>query len=190
MDNKNVVYHGSSVSGLKRLEPFQCKHDRAYVYASKHYWVVLFFAAKGQGKFDGWIDEDDDGVPTFYEARPNSFKERYSGQKAFCYQLSADTFTSKTGDPMEVVSEVGVDVLLCEEIADVGEAFDKLIREGKFKVVQYNTSEYNTEEICNEFIIKVLTRKGFFDGREFKQKDWASEYYKYLIEEYENQEQL
>ncbi len=190
MDNKNVVYHGSSLSGLKRLEPFKCKHDKPYVYASTDYWVVLFFSAKGQGKFDGWMDENDDGVPTFYEARPNSFKERYSGQKGFCYQLPADTFTDATGDPMEVVSEVGVDVLSCKEIDDVAEEFGRLIAEGKFDVVSYNTSEYNTEEKCNEYILKVLTKKGFFSGRDFKQKSWAGEYYKELIENYINQEQL
>lgn len=189
MGNGNIVYHGSSVAGLKRLEPFKCKHDKAYVYATKDYWVMLFFAAKGQGKFDGWIDVDDNGVIAFYEARPNAFKERYSGQKSYCYKLPANTFLSATGDPIEVVSEIGVDVLSCEEIKDVGLEFEKLIKKGQFKVVPYNTSEYNTEEICNEYILKVLTKKGFFEERDFKQRAWASNFYKKLISEYMSQEE-
>ena len=65
MEEKNIVYHGSSVSGLKRLEPFKCKHDKSYVYATKDYWVMLFFAEKGQGEFDGWVDEDENGIIAF-----------------------------------------------------------------------------------------------------------------------------
>ena len=162
MEKKNIVYHGSSVAGLKRLEPFKCKHDKAYVYATKDCWVMLFFAAKGQGMFDGWVDVDENGITTFYEARPNAFKERYYGQKSYCYKLPADTFTNATNDPIEVVSEVGVDILSCEEIKDVGAEFDKLIKDKKFNVVPYNTSKHNTEEICEKYIINVLTKKGYF----------------------------
>lgn len=187
MENKNIVYHGSSMAGLKRLEPFKCKHDKPYVYASKGYWVTLFFSAKGKGKYDGVLSTDDSGVPIFYEARPNSFKERYVGQSGFCYTLPADTFANATGDPIEVVSEVGVDVLSCEEIKDIGAEFEKLIAEGKFKVVKYNTSEYNTEEICNKYILKLLETRGYFEGRDVNHKDWIDEYYKNLIGDYQNQ---
>ena len=38
---ENIVYHGSTKSGLTRLEPFKCKHDKAYVYATTDYLVVL-----------------------------------------------------------------------------------------------------------------------------------------------------
>ena len=190
MDCREIVYHGSSKGGLTRLEPFQCKHDKAYVYATKDYLVMLFFAAKGQGKFDGWVGEDDNGITTFYEARPNSFKERYSGQKSYCYKLPADSFTNSTGDPIEVVSEVGVDVLSCEEIKDVGAEFEKLIKDGKFNVVLYNTSKYNTEEICEKFILKVLMKKGYFEGKDFKQKEWATNYYKDLIDKQQNKNEI
>ena len=184
MKNTKVVYHGSSMGGLERLEPFKAKHDKAYVYATDKYWVMLFFAAKGQGKFDGWIGYDWKGNPIFYETRPNSFQERYRGQKSFCYILPADSFSKATGDKTEVVSEKAVDVLSCEEIADVGAEFDKLVKDKKFRVVPYNTSKHNTEEKCNEYILKVLTDKGYFKGKDFRQKEWASEYYKDLIEEY------
>ena len=150
-----IVYHGSSIAGLKRLEPFKCKHDKAYVYATTDYLVVLHFAAKGQGMFDGWVEDDEKNIPTFYEARPNSFKERYYGKSSYCYYLPADTFTSATGDPSEVVSEVGVDVISVKEIKDVGEEFEKFIKEGKFKVIPYNTSKYNTPKKCEKYIIKI-----------------------------------
>ena len=182
------MYHGSSISGLTRLEPFKCKHDKAYVYASKDYWVILFFAAKGKGKYDGLLSVDEDGTPTFYEARPNAFKESYFGQSGYCYYLPANTFTNATGDPTEVVSEVGVDVISCKAIKDIGIEFEKLIAEGKFKVVKYNTSEYNTEEKCNEYIIKLLEKRGYFIGKDVNHKDWINEYYKDLIKDYKNQE--
>ena len=184
MKEKNIVYHGSSKPGLTRLEPFLCKHDKPYVYATTDYLVVLHFAAKGQGMFDGWSEDDENGMPTYYEARPNSFKERYYGQKSYCYYLPGDTFTDATGDPCEVVSEVPVDVLDCKEIPDVGLEYDKLIKEGKFRVVKYNTSERNTKEICDKYILNQLIKRGFFEGKEFRQKEWASEYYRNLIDLY------
>ena len=184
--NKDIVYHGSSFAGLKRLEPFKCKHEKAYVYATKYYWVVLFFSAKGKGKYDGWLDAEDDGTPIFYEARPNAFKERYSGKSGFCYKLPADTFTDATGDPTELVSETGVDVISCKEIKDIGDEFEKLIQEGKFNLVAYNTSNDNTEEICNQYILKLLEKRGYFAGKDVNHKVWISEYYKDLISNYQN----
>lgn len=187
MENKHVVYHGSSVQGIVKLEPFKCKHDKAYVYATRDYWVMLFFSAKGQGKFDGWIDTDENGIITFYEARPNAFKERFSGKTSYCYKLPSDTFTNATEDPIEVVSETAVEVLSCEEIKDVGEEFGKLIKEKQLNVVPYDTSEQNTAKICEKYILKVLTKKGFFQGRNFRQKEWAVKYYSDLIQNFQNQ---
>ena len=186
MKKENIVYHGSSKSGLTRLEPFKCKHDKAYVYATKDYWVVLFFSAKGKGKYDGMINVDENGIPVFYEARSNAFKERYFGKSGFCYLLPADTFTNSTGDPNEVVSEVGVDVISCKEIKDIGIEFEKLIAEGKFKVVEYNTSKFNTKEKCNEYILRLLEERGYFAGKDVNHKNWVNEYYKNLIAAYQN----
>ena len=53
--DKNIVYHGSSKPWLTRLEPFECKHGKPYVYATADYLIVLHFAAKGQGQFDGLV---------------------------------------------------------------------------------------------------------------------------------------
>ena len=187
---KNIVYHGSSVAGLKTLEPFKCKHDKAYVYATIDYLVVLHFAAKGQGMFDGWVEDDDKGIPTFYEARPNSFRERYYGQKSYCYHLPSDTFSNATSDPCEVVSEVAVEVLSCKEIEDVGVEYEKLIKEGKFKVVPYNTSTKNTKEMCDDYILNLLIKRGYFEGKDFRQKEWVGIYYKNLIIDYVNKLKL
>lgn len=189
MKNENIVYHGSSFAGLKRLEPFKCKHEKAYVYATKDYWVMLFFSAKGKGKYDGWLDADENGTPIFFEARPNAFKERYSGKSGFCYTLPSDTFTGATGDKTEVVSEVGVDVISEKEIKDIGREFEKLIKDGKFHLISYNSSKYNTEEICNEYILKLLEKRGFFAGKEVNHQEWVKKYYKRLIFDYQNQSQ-
>ena len=182
--NKNVVYHGSTKAGLTKLEPFKCKHDKPYVYATHDYLVVLHFAAKGQGMFDGWVEDDENGNPIYYEARPNSFKERYYGKESYCYVLPADTFTDATHDPCEVVSEVAVPVIDCIHIKDVGKEYEKYIKENKFKVAEYNTTPYNTKEICDKWALNQLISRGYFEGKEFRQREWASKYYKDLIEEY------
>lgn len=183
---RNIVYHGSSKAGLTRLEPFKCKHDKPYVYATTDYLVVLHFAAKGQGMFDGWVEDDEDGIPVYYETRLNSFKDRYYGKSSYCYYLPADTFTNATGDPCEVVSEVGVDVVKCIEIKDLGKEYDKYIKQGKFKVVPYNTSEKNSKQVCDKYILNQLINRGYFEGKEFRQREWAEKYYKELINEYLN----
>ena len=134
MENKNVVYHGSSKPNLTRLEPFKCKHDKPYVYATKSYITVLFFSAKGQGMFDGWLEDDKNGIPVFYEAYPNSFHNRYWNKQAYCYVLSDKTFTDETKDPCEVVSQVAVDVIECKQIQNVCEEFKKLIEFSYFNL--------------------------------------------------------
>ncbi len=186
---KNVVYHGSSKKGLKRLEPYECKHGKPYVYATKDIVTVLFFAAKGQGMFDGWIGELD-GVPTYYEAYPNALKDRYWGKSSYCYILPADTFTNATGDPCEVVSETAVDIISCNEIKDVGLEFEKLEKEGKIKIVKFNTSTENTKEICEKRALNILIDRGYFKGKNFRQREWASKYYKDMIEGYLQQKDI
>jgi len=184
MKKEDIVYHGSSKAGLKRLEPFECKHGKPYVYATTDYLVVLHFAAKGQGQFDGWVEDDVNGVPTFYETRPNSFHDRYWGKSSYCYKLPADTFTNATGDPCEVVSEVPVDIVGVDYIDNVGEEFEKYIKDGKFKVVKYNTTEKNSAKKCEEWVLNQLIKRGYFEGKDFRQRQWASEYYKDLINKY------
>ena len=146
MENKNIVYHGSSKPGLTRLEPFECRHGKPYVYATKDMITVLFFAAKGQGMFDGWMGEDENGIPVYYEAYPNALKNRYWGKSSFCYYLPADKFTDATGDPCEVVSEEAVDIIGAQEIKDIGLEFEKFEKEGKIKFVWYNESPENSKK--------------------------------------------
>ena len=183
-ESKNVVYHGSSKAGLKRLEPFECRHGKPYVYATKDIITVLFFASKGQGMFDGWITDGSLGVPTYYEAFPNALKERYWGKSSYCYFLPADKFTNATGDPCEVVCEEPVDVVGFIEIKDIGLEFEKLEKEGKIKFVKFNESPENSKEVCEKRALQLLIDRGYFEGKNFRQREWASEYYKELIEEY------
>ena len=189
MDSKDIVYHGSSKSGLTRLEPFECKHGRPYVYATRDYITVLFFAAKGQGMFDGWMGETD-GIPTYYEAYPNALKNRYWGKSSYCYHLPADTFSSATGDPCEVVSEVPVDIIDCVEIRDIGREFERLEREGKIRFVWYNESPENSKEVCETRALQQLIDRGYFQGKEFRQREWAEEYYKDIIERYKRESNI
>lgn len=184
LTNKDVVYHGSSKVGLTRLEPFECKHGKPYVYATKDIVTVLFFAAKGQGMFDGWIEDGENGVPTYYEAYPNALKKRYWGKSSYCYLLPKDTFTDATGDPCEVVSEIPVDIVGCKEIKDIGHEFEQLKKEGRIKFVWYNTSPKNTKEICEQRALKILKDRGYFEGKEFRQRKWAEIYYKSIINKY------
>ncbi len=188
MENK-YVYHGSSVEGLTRLEPFECKHGKPYVYATTSYITILFFGAKGQGMFDGWMKEVD-GIPTYFEARPNGLKERYWGKSCYCYCLPPDTFTNATGDPCEVVSEVPVDIIKSIKIDDIGKEFEKLIEKGEMKIAYYNTTPQNTKKICDKYALKQLVDRGYFEGKQFRQRAWASEYYKALIANYINKKDV
>lgn len=184
MTKEKVVFHGSSKPGLTRLEPFECKHGKPYVYATKDMITVLFFAAKGQGMFDGWITDGIQGIPTYYEAYPNALKDRYWGKSSFCYYLPADKFTDATNDPCEVVSEDAVDIIGFEEIKDIGLEFEKLEKQGKIKFVWYNESPENSKEVCEKRALQLLVDRGYFEGKDFRQRKWAEEYYKHLIDDY------
>lgn len=187
---QNIVYHGSSKAGLTKLEPFECRHGKPYVYATNDYITVLFFASKGQGMFDGWITDGMHGVPIYYEAYPNALKNRYWGKRSFCYLLPADKFTNATGDPCEVVSEESVDIIGCEEIRDIGLEFEKLEKQGKIKFVWYNESSENSKEACEKRALQLLIDRGYFEGKDFRQKEWASKYYKDLIENYKKSKRI
>ena len=86
-----------------------------------------------------------------------------------------------------MVSEVPVDIVGYDYIKNVGAEYEKLIAEGKFKVVEYNTSDKNTKNICEKRALKQLIDRGYFEGKDFRQREWASEYYKDLIEDYLNE---
>ena len=118
------------------------------------------------------------------EAFPNALKNRYWGKSSFCYYLPADKFTDATGDPCEVVSEESVDIIGFEEIKDIGLEFEKLEKEGKIKFVWYNESPENSKEVCDKRALQLLIDRGFFEGKEFRQREWASKYYKDIIEDY------
>lgn len=134
--------------------------------------------------FAGWITDGRYGVPTYYEAYPNALKNRYWGKSSFCYLLPAGKFTDATGDPCEVVSEETVDIIGCEEIKDIGIEFENLEKQGKIKFVWYNESSENSKEVCEKRALQLLIDRGYFEGKDFRQRERASEYYKDLIEHY------
>lgn len=43
---------------------------------------------------------------------------------------------------------------------------------------------FNKKEICDKWALNQLISRGYFEDKEFRQREWASKYYKDLIEEY------
>ena len=39
----------------------------------------------------------------------------------------------------------------------------------------------DTKEICDEYILNLLIKRGYFEGKNFRQREWADKYYRDLI---------
>lgn len=42
---------------------------------------------------------------------------------------------------------------------------------------------------CEKRALQLLIDRGYFEGKQFRQREWAEKYYKDLIEEYMSKEQ-
>lgn len=104
-----MLYHVSSTSGIKILEPRVSSHGKAYVYAIDNLVMALLFGAK-HDDFDFLLTEEE-GKPTVYECYPNAFEKVYVGKSCAVYELKEDGFLSgMTSWEPELVCENKVEV--------------------------------------------------------------------------------
>ena len=134
---ENVVYHGSSTSDLKVLEPHKSTHGN-FVYATNYKEIATIFAKKYGHDLTYGIGRSNKDEPWIITERvPGAFDRMFNNPFSL-YTLPIDTFKDiKTGFA-EVVSDTSVKVLKEEKYPNVYEALKKLEQEGKIRLISYD----------------------------------------------------
>ena len=156
---ENIVYHGSSTSGLKVLEPHKSTHG-TYVYATAFKEIAVLFAKKYGWDLTYGIGRNNKREPwTIIERVPGAFDVMFNNSFSI-YTVDATTFKEINTGFDEVVSLVAVPVLKEEKYPSVYEALKKLEKDGKMKLIFYDKeSELTKRDEIRMFENFVNSRK-------------------------------
>lgn len=122
-ENQTILYHGSTIGGLKTLNPHKSTHDFKYVYATPYIGIAVAYMAKFTD-FDistGTIN----GVPYIAERYKDALKSLFK-KKGYIYTVdptnfvSSDLVAQNSGFKLrsfEVVSKTPVKVVSIEEVS-------------------------------------------------------------------------
>jgi len=133
MINQEYVYHSSTISGLKVLEPKPSTHKIPWVYATRDIASAGMFLGDNldficQTGFSR-------GKPYIWERFKGAFDLGYKNKKGSIYYLKPDTFKEgMTSFTQEVVSEVPVKVEKEIHIDNVQEFLLNLEKEGELSL--------------------------------------------------------
>lgn len=130
------LYHGSSESKIKRLEPRQSTHGN-YVYATPYKELAIIFSGRAGDDMTYSLFRNSSDEPwQLVERVPMGFEVMFNNGSSI-YTLSDASFKNiKTGFA-EVVSEVGVDTLKEEKIDNVYQKLEELDTKGIIKLYRY-----------------------------------------------------
>ncbi len=133
-----IVYHGSKIHGIKRLEPRKSTHG-VYLYATPEKVLALNFSGRcgDDLTYDiGRFGTEKNNPWELVENIPGAFEKMFSNSSSI-YSLPDKTFKDIHTGFEEVVSEVGVDVINEEYCENVYEGLLKAEREGLVKIYRY-----------------------------------------------------
>lgn len=167
-----IVYHGSKTHNLKRLEPRKSTHG-TYVYATPDKTLAVHFSARcgDDLTYDiGRFGTEKDGPWELVENIPGAFEKMYSNSSSI-YTFSDETFKDIHTGFLEVVSEVGVDVLNEEYCENVYDAIIKLESEGLLKIYRYPNKPEGLKQDGSDILDKWRYYKNKLN-KEFSKDDF------------------
>jgi len=118
-----ILYHGSKIPGLSRLEPRESGHGKKYVYAvTDPVFAAIFINRPGGSLVQAWGRDAKTGTPVLVERIENAIEKNYAGQEGSIYTVSGKDFERLQGMwDDERVHEGVVEVIREEKIADIKE---------------------------------------------------------------------
>ena len=147
-----MLYHASSVGGIRRLEPRTSNHGVPLIYFSKKRENVLVYLSNAiekycretgfvyAGRWQKWgpYGFDEDGVQRLEEYYPDALEKTYKGVSGYIYR--AETVTD-SGFPLRipdgVTSSEPVPVSGAEFVSDAYEAILEAERQGLIRILRY-----------------------------------------------------
>lgn len=152
-----ILYHGSSIGGLKELKPFLSEHGKPYIYFTSNPVVALLYAVHPVDKPFSWYPYgfDADGTVVYSEYYPNAFADIYKGKTGYLYECD---HVSNVNNPTNIncayTCESPVPVCHSTKIDDLYTKFMDFQQEGKFHIrplkdVSYNEMQFIMSDLKN-----------------------------------------
>ena len=150
-----VLYHGSSVSGLKKLEPRKSTHG-TYVYATKYEELAVLFSGRcGDDLTYTLYRDNQDGPWKLVERVPNAFEKMYSNESSL-YTIPDTTFEDIHTGFSELVSKSEVETLSETHISKVYDKVNELANLGKIELYRYPNRPNVISNDDNDLIMKEI----------------------------------
>ncbi len=152
-----LLYHGSSVPGIRTLEPRLSNHEKPYVYLTHSKPLAVLYAhnvlTPPNGFFTYFMDKN--RALVYEEYFPNQLETLYAKQRGFVYTCEAD-LPSLPAMPWVYLSEAPVPVASWEEIPDLLHELLRLEQEGALTIRRYETLSPQDRAINDRVILREI----------------------------------
>lgn len=184
-------YHGSIVSGIRRLEPFSLLHgsDKRVVYLTDNIPYSLFYIwDKEHNHYGGkhvtaWIKN---GVAHYEEQFPEQLKTFYSGVSGYLYTVPYSSVISQMeGRERLFYSTEALETETEEYVPDVYNELIKYETRGELKVRRFNEQSEERKNELVDMIAHVIMKNGYIKTPD---KEEAEFYGRYFAEAWERAE--
>ena len=187
-------YHGSSVSGINKLEARSILHNTeekvVYLTDSIPYAIYYIWDAEHNGvngkHVTGWVKN---GIAYYEEQFPDQLKTFYKGVSGYLYCIE-DNINVKPMENRDNLYYSTNDVLVTEvvQIVDVYEELLKYEAEGKFVVLRYNEQTVERQNELVDLIAEAIIRENFY-AEDKKQQEFMKKHFSKAWEKAELQKQ-
>ena len=139
MEFIDVVYHGTTVQGLKYLEPYLSTHKKRFVYASCSIAMAALFIPSEHGDYLTKIGLEDKKKLYIAERLPNILVKLYKNLTGSIYELDGKQFHHMDGlMSIECVSSKNVPVKNEITIPDVLNLLYEFERKGLLSIYKFD----------------------------------------------------
>lgn len=152
-----VLYHGSSVPGIKELRPISYGEGDALTYLTHSRVLAAIYAhnpmTRPNGYFTYWFDRD--GRLYYDEYFENQTEILYSGQRGFVYECDGE-FPQMEKMPWVYLSKTPVPVKKCEEIPDIYKQLLSYEVEGSLTIRRWSDASQGQRDIWEGVVRRSL----------------------------------
>ena len=165
-----VLYHGSSVRGMKELVPHQSTHGK-YVYATKDKELTVIFSKRAGDDMTYSLFRTDKNEPwQLVERIPNGFETMFSNS-ASIYTVEDTTFQDIHTGFSELVSDQPVRILNEERVENVYEKIKELEQDGLIQLYYYPDRPEKIPEDDSD-LINVELRMAQMKNRKIRKENF------------------
>ncbi len=125
-----MLYHGSSIGGLKELRPNISEHGKPYVYLTSNPVVALLYTVKVVEPPYNWFPYGfRDGIPVYTEYYPDALADIYKGKAGFIYEFED---VEGAENPTDInCACVCTELIKTEKVTEIRDVYEYLLENEK-----------------------------------------------------------